>query len=64
MSDLESNLFNEAVLKHKFIYPCSNRPNFKECFTRNEDKLFFWFNTEDQSTHVLEFTLDDRIMPN
>ncbi len=37
----------------KHIAPCPTRENFDNCFTVEENNIYFWFNTEDQSTHVL-----------
>ena len=36
------------------IYPCLNKNNLDECFTSTKDNgLIFWFNTEDNSTHMV-----------
>ena len=36
------------------IYPCLNMSTLDECFTLTKDKgLIFWFNTEDNSTHMV-----------
>ena len=43
----------KATEKHSMIYPCSNKADFDECFTHESDRLIFWYNTEDNSTHVL-----------
>ncbi len=42
-----------ALRQHKEIFPCANRQKLDECFTDDENRLFFWFNTRDESTHVL-----------
>ena len=36
------------------IHPCLNKPTLDDCFTLTKDReLFFWFNTEDNSTHLV-----------
>ncbi|MBN1602252.1 MAG: hypothetical protein JW915_11625 [Chitinispirillaceae bacterium] len=53
MSELENTLIDKAVALHQKIYPCAKKERFADCFTIHENRLFFWYNTEDQSTHVL-----------
>lgn len=36
------------------IYPCINKSTLDECFTiAANDALILWFNTEDNSTHMI-----------
>ena len=53
MTEQKERLIRRAVETHERIMPCSNRTELGECFSTLEDKLIFWFNTEDNSTHVL-----------
>jgi len=53
MNDLKQNMIRKAVRRYKNIAPCSPRRSLDDCFTVEENKLYFWFNTEDHSTHVL-----------
>jgi hypothetical protein len=53
MAEIETLMISQAAKKYNKIFPCQHKETFDECFTRHEDKVFFWFNTEDQSTHVL-----------
>jgi hypothetical protein len=53
LSELETRLIEQALKGHRRIYPCGNRQQLHECFTIDEDSLSFWFNTEDNSTHVI-----------
>ena len=64
MSELERKMILQATKRHKKIYPCSNRDELSACFTRHEDMIFFWYNTEDKSTHLLtaEFRDQDGVM--
>jgi len=53
MTEIEEKLLLKANEMHARIFPCPPRNDFKHCFTRENNKLFFWYNTEDKSTHVL-----------
>ena len=53
MSKDERKLLKKAKDIHKIILPCGKKDSFTECFTQHGDKLFFWFDTEDHSTHML-----------
>ncbi len=53
MSEEKMRLIQRAIEEHERIYPCGNAALLEECFTTNEDRLLFWFNTEDDSTHLL-----------
>ena len=47
-------LIKDARKKHGKIYPCGSKKSFGDCFTVQDNKLYFWFDTPDRSTHVLE----------
>ncbi|MDD5674818.1 MAG: hypothetical protein PHC61_11680 [Chitinivibrionales bacterium] len=51
--EIRQRMIQRALALHKKIYPCANRRKLQDCFTSEEDRIFFWFNTEDQTTHVL-----------
>ncbi len=53
MGKREEKLLKQAQDIYKFITPCGTKQSFDECFTEYGDKLFFWFDTEDESTHLL-----------
>jgi hypothetical protein len=53
MTELEQSLIRKASEMHDTIYPCPHRVDFTNCFTRDKDRVYFWFNTEDQSTHIV-----------
>jgi len=53
MTELELRLVGQAEAIHEKIFPCPTRKEFDQCFTRDRGKLCFWYNTEDQSTHLL-----------
>lgn len=46
-------LIEKARMKYKRIFPCGDKKSLSECFTKEEDELIFWFNTEDDSTRVV-----------
>jgi hypothetical protein len=55
MDDLEvkQQLIDQATKLHKKIFPAGEKASLNECFTRLDNKLLFWFNTEDDNTRVL-----------
>ena len=53
MGELEKRLIRRAIHKHKKIFPCARRRSLEACFTREKDRLLFWYNTKDRSTHVV-----------
>jgi hypothetical protein len=57
MNELKKKLINRAEKQFKKIYPCSTKNNLGDCFTVEEEQLLFWFNTADESTHVLTHDL-------
>lgn len=52
MNLIKKMIISEALTKHKKIFPVGNFKAIDDCFTIDDDKLIFWFNTEDQTTHV------------
>ena len=53
MNHYKAHLIKAAVSKYETIAPCSDKTSLEECFTVDNDKLLFWFNTPDCSTHLL-----------
>jgi hypothetical protein len=53
MNNLKENMIRKAMNRYKNIAPCAKYRSLEDCFTVEEDKIYFWFNTEDKSTHVL-----------
>lgn len=53
MGELERKLIKKAIRKHRKIFPCSRKGTFKASFTRETDRILFWYNTKDRSTHVI-----------
>lgn len=53
MGEREKKLIARALGKHERIFPCAQKQCMTDCFTEIGDQLFFWFNTEDNSTHVI-----------
>jgi hypothetical protein len=46
-------LIDRAINMYKIVLPCCDKFSLDECFTVWEDILIFWFNTNDNNTHVL-----------
>jgi hypothetical protein len=59
MRDLENDLIIQATRRHKKIFPCADKQEFSDCFTRCGNKVLFWYNTEDNSTHVMTFEKEE-----
>lgn len=53
MSRKQLKLINKARRKYGTIYPCARKENYDQCFTQINKKLYFWFNSQDQSTHIV-----------
>ncbi len=54
LSEEKIELINKAKVKYKKIYLCLNK-TIDESFTEGANgKPLFWFNTEDQSTRIVE----------
>jgi len=53
MGEKHERLIQKAIEKHERIRPCADKSEFRECFSVFGNKLIFWYNTEDDSTHVL-----------
>lgn len=59
MNELKYEMISEATQSFAAIYPCGDKKTLEDCFTMNGDQLLFWFNTEDQSTHIITKPLDN-----
>lgn len=57
MNDIKNTMINEAKNNFTKIYPCGNNKDLDDCFTTYENQIFFWFNTDDDSTHVISKSL-------
>jgi hypothetical protein len=53
LSDLERGMIQQAIHRHSSIFPCGDKEELSECFTSENDFLLFWYNTEDETTHVM-----------
>ena len=57
MSEYKQNLIREALNRYEKIYPSGKIVDLSECFTEYDDTLYLWFNTEDDSTHVVTLNM-------
>ena len=53
MNELKNIMISKAVEMYADIYPLITKQDLGECFTTEGNVLMFWFNTADESTHVL-----------
>lgn len=53
MGEIKLRLIQKAIDEYKRIFPCTNAKHLNDCFTFTGNRLFFWFNTEDNSTHIV-----------
>jgi hypothetical protein len=53
MNNIKERLIKQAQERYNKIFPCSSKQTLDDSFTIENNKIFFWFNTEDKSTHVL-----------
>jgi hypothetical protein len=51
---LQIKLIRAAVSEYQKILPCDFAKTWQDCFTVRGNRLLFWFNTTDNSTHVIE----------
>jgi hypothetical protein len=55
----KANLIDHAVNMYGTVTPCGTTSSLDECFTVWDDSLIFWFNTNDNNTHVLLAKIED-----
>lgn len=53
LSPRKKKLLNKAREMYGEIAPAGRKKTFEEGFTHSNNKLVFWFNTTDGSTHVV-----------
>lgn len=56
LSEVEKSLIAKAKEKYGEIKYVSSKKSWGECFTEEDGKKIFWFNTEDNSTRVINET--------
>jgi hypothetical protein len=60
MNELKHTLISKAVEEYTDIFPVITKHTLGDCFTTDGDLLVFWFNTADESTHVVTSPLPGR----
>jgi hypothetical protein len=53
MNKLKEDLIRQARDTYKDILPCTPKSDLADCFTTEEDRVLFWFNTRDKTTHMI-----------
>lgn len=56
-SPVARTLLRRARARHNTIYPCAGKTRLEDCFTVCNNQCIFWFNTGDDSTHILSAPL-------
>jgi hypothetical protein len=57
MEALKIKLLNKAIIRHGNINklsPVGGKKTLADCFQVQGDHLFFWYNTPDNSTHIVK----------
>lgn len=52
MSATQRTMIFRAMKRFGSIQPCAHHSSFDTCFTEEDGKEIFWYNTSDGSTHV------------
>ena len=50
---IQRKMIKSAQKMYPKIYPCGINSSFKDCFTFKDDFVYFWFNTQDKTTHLI-----------
>jgi hypothetical protein len=53
MNELKRKMINQARQQYQQIFPCAMHGTLDDCFTEEENRVLFWFNTEDRTTHII-----------
>lgn len=53
MNEIQQKMISQARRQYQQIFPCATKNSLRECFTVEGKRVFFWFNTADETTHVL-----------
>jgi hypothetical protein len=60
----KKKLYQEAFIAHEgHIKPCGASADWEACYTLHNDRLYFWYNTSDDSTHVINTELNSGNSP-
>ncbi len=59
MSKEKIELILLASSMHEKIKPCGNCKTYSDCFTKLDDELLFWFDTEEGSTRMVKSSMID-----
>lgn len=52
MSRKQRKMIARAARRFGRIGPCVGSGGFAKCFTHEDDRMYFWYNSADGSTHV------------
>jgi hypothetical protein len=58
MGEIKERMIRQAMTQYGSICPLPHKTSFSDCFTCGNNTLIFWFNTEDNSTHLIAERID------
>ena len=53
MNKRKISLIKKAREMYKVISPCGSKSSLWDCFTIQGEMVYLWFNTQDNSTHMV-----------
>jgi hypothetical protein len=53
MNKIKKSMIKRAIKKYRRIYPCGVQKDLWGCFTEMDNLIVFWFNTQDNTTHLM-----------
>ena len=54
IEDLKKKIIERAYKQYRKVVPVSRKKNFSECFVQYENMLYFWFNTDGDTTRIIK----------
>jgi len=53
MNQMKEEMIRRAQETYREILPCTTKKDLTDCFTTEEGRICFWFNTADKTTHMI-----------
>jgi len=53
MNQMKEEMIRRAQEAYREILPCTTKKDLNDCFTTEEGRVCFWFNTADKTTHMI-----------
>jgi len=58
-NNIKNQLIKKAFKKYKTIKSIHGKSSFAECFTVYNDRVVFWFNDNNNSTHTISYFINN-----